>query len=116
MTPTHDHDIQPLRTLTRLSEPRVFTHEEALELMPLLMVITARTKKEINNLNAQLAYFKNRQDKTTELQDRINASMQTWSEKIRRLGAIPVSLCKVKIPGENGQYYWEYPEAKLYLH
>jgi len=116
MGPQHDNDILPLRTLTKLTEPRVFTHEEALELMPLLMVITARTKKEINNLNAQLAYFKNRQDKTTDLQDRISASIQTWSEKIRRLGAVPVSLAKVKIPGENGQYYWEYPEPKLYLH
>jgi hypothetical protein len=114
MTP--DTDLHPLRHLNRLNETRVFTHEEALELMPLLSVISTRTKKELNNLNAQLAYFKNRQDKTTEIQDKINLSMQTWSEKIRRLGAIPVSLCKVKIPGENGQYYWEYPENKLYLH
>ncbi len=102
--------------LNHLSEQRIFTHEEALELVSLLIVITARTKKELNGLNAQLAYFKNRQDKTAEIQDRINHSMQTWSEKIRRLGAIPVSYCKVKIPGETSQYYWEYPEAKLYLH
>ena len=116
MSETLEQLSVPLPQLNRLNEPRVFSHEEALELVSLLMVITARTKKELNNLNAQLAYFKNRQDKTTEIQDRINVSMQTWSEKIRRLGAIPVSLCKVKIPGENGQYYWEYPEAKLYLH
>ncbi len=108
-------ELQPLRQLTRLNEPKVFTHEEALELVSLLTVISARTKKELNNLNAQLAYFKNRQDKTTELQDKINACLQTWSEKVRRLGAIPVALCKVKIPGETGQYYWEYPENKLYL-
>ncbi|MBY0515806.1 MAG: hypothetical protein K2P81_02780 [Bacteriovoracaceae bacterium] len=115
MTTEFNNEIVPLRQLNRLSEPRVFSHEEALELVSLLMIITSKTKKELNNFNAQLAYFKNRQDKATELQDKINQSMQTWSEKIRRLGAIPVSLCKVKIPGEDGQYYWEYPEPKLYL-
>lgn len=115
MTHLTDSEIAPLRHLSLLSESRVFSHEEALELVPLLMVITTRTKKELNNLNAQLAYFKNRQDKTNELQNKISLCMQTWSDKIRRLGAIPVALCKVKIPSESGQYYWEYPENKLYL-
>lgn len=112
-----DKDIQPLRQLGRLTEPRVFTNEEALELIPLLMVISTRTRKELNALNAQLAYFKNGSEKALELQKRISEATQTWSEKIRRLGAIPVSICKVKIPGDAGQYYWwEYPETKLFLH
>ncbi len=110
-------NLENFQHLNLLSQGRMFSHEEAMELVPLLLVISSRTKKELNNLNAQLAYFKNRQDKTNEIQDKINQAMQTWSEKIRRLGAIPVSLCKVKIPGENGgQFYWEYPESKLYLH
>ena len=116
MNVDHSSDLLPLRYLNRLSESRVFSHEEALELVSLLMVITAKSKKEINNLNAQLAYFKNRQEKSNEMQERINQSLQTWSEKIRRLGAIPVSMGKVKIPGEGTTYHWEHPEAKLYLH
>lgn len=112
-----ENEPQPLRHLGRLNESRVFTNEEALELVPLLMIISTKTKKELNGLNAQIAYFKNRSDKANELQNKINLCMQTWSEKIRRLGAIPVSLCKVKIPGESGQHYWwEYPEPKLFLH
>ena len=110
-------DPQPqLRTLTHLDQPRLFTHEEALELVPLLMLISTRTKKELNGLNAQIGHFKTHSEKANELQDKINQTMQTWSEKIRRLGAVPLSLCKVKIPSDDGQYYWEYPEAKLYLH
>lgn len=100
-----------------MNESRIFTNEEALELIPLLMVISKRTRKELNNLNAQITHFKNGSDKAIELQSKINQSTQTWSEKIRRLGAVPVSLCKVKIPGETGQFYWwEYPETKLFLH
>ena len=110
-------DFEPnLRQLTHLNSPMTFTHEQAMELVPLLTLITAKTKKEINNYNAQLGHIKNRPDKGQEIQDKINLSLQAWSEKVRRLGAIPVSLSKVKIPGENGQFYWEYPEAKLYLH
>ncbi len=111
---THIENIS-LATLNRLDQTRVFSHEEALELVSLLMIITTRTKKELNNLNAQLAYFKNNSDKANELQHRVSLAMQTWSEKIRRLGAIPVSLAKVKIPGADAQYYWEYPEPKLFL-
>jgi hypothetical protein len=110
------HQVEaPLRHLNRLTESRVFTHEEALELVPLLIIITTRTKKELNNLNAQLAYFKNSAEKTNEIQNKLNASIQTWTEKIRRLGAVPVSLGKVKIPGETSQYFWEHPEPKLFL-
>lgn len=112
-----DNQSHSFRQLGRLDESRIFSNEEALEMIPLLMVISTRTKKELNNLNAQIAHFKNGSEKAQELQNKINSSMQTWSEKIRRLGAVPVSLCKVKIPGEAGQFYWwEYPEAKLFLH
>lgn len=105
------------RHLGPLNESRIFSNEEALELIPLLMVISTRTRKELNALNAQLAYFKNGSEKAIELQGRINLAAQTWSEKIRRLGAVPISLCKVKIPSETGQHYWwEYPESKLFLH
>jgi hypothetical protein len=101
--------IQPLNSL------KVFTHQEALDLLPLLLRISEKTKKALNNYNAQLAYFKNRSDKSQELQEKINSEIQTWSEKIRRLGAIPVQFLKVKVPSEQGFFYWEYPSTSLYL-
>jgi hypothetical protein len=104
-----------LQQIHFLNQSKIFTHEEALNLVPLLSTITLKTKKELNNLNGQLAYFNNRQDKTNEIQNRINLSIQVWTEKMRRLGVIPINLGKVKIPAEIGQYFWEYPENKLYL-
>lgn len=116
MTTPETHSLTQLPQLNRLDQPRLFTHEEALELLPLLMLISTRTKKELNGLNAQIGHFKTHSPKANELQDRINQCMQIWSEKVRRLGAVPLSLCKVKIPSDEGQFYWEYPENKLYLH
>jgi hypothetical protein len=100
-----------------LNQTKNFSHEEALELVPLLQLISSKTKKELNVLNSQLSFFKTNSDKAQSIQEKINLSLQTWSDKVRRLGAIPVSLCKVRIPGEDGQHFlWEYPESRLFMH
>jgi chloramphenicol 3-O-phosphotransferase len=105
-----------VRTIYPLNQSKVFTHEEALEMIPLLMHISAKTKRELNVLNSQLSFLKTNSDRAQLIQDKINQSLQTWSDKIRRLGAVPVSLCKVRIPGEESHYLWEYPENRLYMH
>jgi hypothetical protein len=80
------------------------------------MHISAKTKRELNVLNSQLSFHKTNSDKAIAIQEKINTILQGWSDKVRRLGAIPVSLCKVRIPGEEGQYLWEYPENRLFMH
>lgn len=112
MEPTFDN----VRSIFPLNKTKTFTHEEALELVPLLMHISAKTKRELNVLNSQLGFLKTNSDKAQTIQEKINLELQAWSDKIRRLGAIPVSLCKVRIPGEEGTYLWEYPENRLYMH
>lgn len=109
-------NLDNVRTIYPLNQTKTFTHEEALELIPLLMHISSKTKRELNVLNSQLSFFKANSDKALAIQEKINISLQSWSDKIRRLGAIPVSLCKVRIPGEEGHYLWEYPENRLFMH
>lgn len=108
--------LDNVRTIYPLNQSRTFSHEEALELVPLLQHISAKTKRDLNVLNSQLSFFKTNSDKAQAIQEKINLSLQSWSDKIRRLGAIPVSLCKVRIPGEEGHYLWEYPENRLFMH
>lgn len=109
--------LDNVRNIYPLNQTKTFSHEEALELVPLLMHISAKTKRELNILNSQLSFFKANTDKAQDIQEKINYSLQAWSDKIRRLGAIPVSLCKVRIPSEEGQHFlWEYPENKLFMH
>ena len=109
-------DLENVRTIYPLNQSRSFTHEEALELIPLLMHISSKTKRELNVLNSQLSFFKTNSDKGQAIQEKINTSLQSWSDKVRRLGAIPVSLCKVRIPGEEGHFLWAYPENRLFMH
>lgn len=108
--------FENVRNIYPLNHSKTFSHQEALDLIPILQHISAKTKKELSVLNSQLAFTKNNSPKAIELQEKINQSLQVWSEKVRRLGAVPVALCKVRIPGEEGQYLWEHPENKLFLH
>lgn len=109
-------NFENVRQITPLNQSRTFTHEEALELIPLLMHISAKTKRELNVLNSQLSFLKTNTEKAQSIQEKVNQTLQSWSDKVRRLGAIPVSLCKVRIPGEDAQYLWEYPENRLFMH
>ena len=108
--------LENVRQIYPLNQSKNFSHEEALELVPLLMHISSKTKRDLNVLNSQLSFFKTHSDKGQAIQEKINVSLQTWSDKVRRLGAIPVSLCKVRIPGEEGHFLWEYPETRLFMH
>lgn len=109
-------ESENVRSIYPLNQSKTFTYEEAMELIPLLIHISSKTKREVNVLNSQLSFVKNNSDKAISIQEKINQELQNWSEKVRRLGTIPVSLCKVRIPGVDAQYLWEYPEKKLLMH
>jgi hypothetical protein len=107
--------LENIRNIYPLNQNKTFSHEEAMELVPLLMHISAKTKRELIVLNSQLSFLKTNSEKAQLIQEEVNETLQSWSDKVRRLGAVPVSLCKVRIPGEQGQFLWEYPENKLIL-
>jgi hypothetical protein len=108
--------LDNVRTIYPLNQSKTFSHEEALELVPLLQHVCAKTKRDLNLLNSQLSFFKTNTDKAQAIQEKINLALQRWSDKVRRLGAIPESLCKVRIPSEEGHYLWEYPDNRLFMH
>ncbi len=111
-----ESNVENIRNIYPLNQTKTFSHDEALELVPLLMHISSKTKRDLNLLNSQLSFFKTNSEKAQVIQEKINLSLQAWSDKVRRLGAIPVSLCKVRIPGDAGHFLWEYPENRLFMH
>lgn len=105
-----------MRSIYPLTQTKTFSHDEAFDLIPLLTHLCSNTKKELNSLNTQLTMLKTNSEKAQNIQNQINVSIQSWSDKVRRLGGIPVSLCKVRLPSEEGHYFWEYPENRLFIH
>ena len=74
-----------------------------------------KSKNKINALNSRLEYYKAQPDLADTIQTDLNAEIQKWSEKTRRLGAIPLALFKVKIPAATGHFVWEFPSVELTL-
>jgi hypothetical protein len=103
-------------TIYPLNQEKHFEEDEALELVNLFVAITSKAKNEINSLNSQLEYHKTMPEQADAIQFRLNQAIQKWSEKVRRLGGIPIALYKVKIPAGTGYYTWEFPSADLEYH
>ena len=88
-----------------------FRVEEAEHLIDLFLKITRRSRTTVVNLKSRIQYFHGRKEKVAEIQEQINAEVQKWSEKIIKLGGVPVSLWKVRIPGIGNQdFVWEFPK------
>lgn len=102
-------------SIQNLTQNKTFSFEEAEDLISLLNLISGKTKRELNLLNSQLQFIKKDTEKAQAIQTKINIQLQGWSDKVRRLGAIPISLCKVQIMGDKEKYFWEYPEKKLFI-
>ena len=74
-----------------------------------------------NSKNEAKNYFKQSREgllkdinlKKDALDKELNKEIQKWSEKVRRLGGIPLSLYQVKIPADNGSFFWEFPSADI---
>ena len=65
-----------VRSIFPLNQSKNFSHEEALELVSLLMHISSKTKRDLNLMNSQLSFVKVNSDKATEIQDKINTTLQ----------------------------------------
>jgi len=105
--------VENLVQIYPLDERKNFSNTEAEDLIPLLTFICSKTQKQLGQLDARMSYFRGRIDKCQEIQNEMNDVLQLWSEKVRRLGLIPISLNKVRIPSEEGNFVWEYPSKVL---
>jgi hypothetical protein len=109
-------ELANVRTIHPFNRTKIFGQQEAVDLIPLLVHISAKSKRELNLLNSQLGFVKANSERGIVLQNKIHMNLQAWSDKIRRLGLIPVSPHKVRIPGEDCHFIWEYPDKKLSIH
>ena len=102
-----------VHNIYHLNQEKKFSEDEAYNLVNLFLAITPKAKNAINGLNSRLEYHKAVPEEADLIQMELNVQIQKWSEKIRRLGGIPLSLYQVKIPANNGFFKWEFPQADI---
>lgn len=104
------HSIYPM------NETHCFHEDEAYELVNLLYVVTQKTKNTVHALNSQLEFHKAMPHQADNIQRELNLEISKWSDKVKRLGATPLALFKVKIHAHEGYYIWEFPSAEIEHH
>lgn len=105
-----------VHNIFNLNSQKSFTEEEAYQVLNLLMLITNKAKNKINALRSQIDYNKNMPGQAMGFEKKLNEELQKWSEKVRRLGGIPLALYQVKLPAQDGFYLWEHPKSELEFH
>lgn len=105
-----------VHTIYPLHQEHNFSEDKAYELVNLFMAITQKAKNTVHGLNSQLEYHKAMPEQADAIQIRLNHEISKWSDKIKRLGGVPLALFKVKIPADQGYYIWEFPSADIEHH
>jgi len=105
-----------VHNIFNLNSVKSFSEDEAYELLNLLYIITTKAKNKIQGLNSQLEFNKAIPSQAEGFEKMINTEIQKWSDKVRRLGGTPMALYQVKIPSDNGFFFWDFPQVELEFH
>lgn len=82
-----------------------------------IRVISRFTQSISAEVNLAMNHLDNLSDlnseKAKELEKRIDQNIQTWNQKVERLGGISRGLWLVDFDAGDGYYCWKYPEAEI---
>lgn len=106
------------RVVFTINRRGVFSLEEAQRILPVVRRITQEFSAKVELLIARLETLQLNQTETIcALEKQVNDLIQTWNDKIRKLGADPRGLWVVDFGCGDGYYCWKHPEADiLYWH
>jgi hypothetical protein len=95
---------------------RMFTYEEARELLPRVMEITREAVERVDTLLAETESLST-EDVPDEVMDQYNEIVDRWAAAILDLGIDVKGLWLVDFDCGSGYYCWKYPEPALqYFH
>ena len=106
------------RSMITINRRGVFSLEEARFILPIVRRITLEFSAKVELLIARLETLQLNQTETIcALEKQVNELIQTWNDKIRKLGADPRGLWVVDFNSGEGYYCWKHPESDiLYWH
>ena len=106
------------RGMITINRRGVFSLSEAQHILPVVRRITAEFSAKVELLIARLETLQLNQTETIcALEKQVNELIQTWNDKIRKLGADPRGLWVVDFNSGEGFYCWKHPEHDiLYWH
>ncbi len=94
-------------------DPRVFSLTEAQALFPLVRNITQRAAESLVPVQRQLKVLPRGSQELANAEQRYQAAVNAWLNKIRRLGLVVKGLWLVDFDTGDGYLCWKYPELTL---
>ncbi len=102
------------RGVVTISRKGIFSLREAKEILPVIRKITQEFSQKVEVLIARLETMDPSQTaEVFKLETLVNTLIQSWNEKIRKLGGQPKGLWLVDFDSGEGYFCWKFPEADI---
>jgi hypothetical protein len=93
---------------------RIFTIDEARDLLPLVYHITEEAHKIVKKMIHRLEALQGSDlVLAAEIEAKINFEVTRWQNKVVRLGAVPKGMWLADFDCGNGFYCWKFPENNI---
>lgn len=92
---------------------RVFTLQEARDLLPLVRRVTADAVSQVHSQINRLEALTEEDSEFEEVRSLIDATVNLWIENVENLGAEVKGLWLVDFDNGQGYYCWRFPEDEL---
>ncbi len=97
-----------------INTSRVFTADEAQDLLGIIYKITKHHSELVKGLIGKVDVRQKSNDpESWKLEQEINVHIETWKNKVQKLGLVPRGLWIGDFPTEDGYYCWKFPEQKI---
>lgn len=91
----------------------IFTLEEAGQLLPVILRLTKYHSKKVDALISRLETEYPQGRGGSAIEEEINSLINSWHDKIKKLGAVSKGLWLVDFDSGDGHFCWKYPEEEI---
>lgn len=103
-----------MENIFQLGRQKVYSLEEVQQLIPLVVKITRTYSTQVEALIRQIdAIGSSNEEATQRLEKQINELVETWQNKIEKLGGLSRGLWLADFDSGDGYYCWKFPEERI---
>ena len=104
---------QSITQIGSCEEPRLFSLEEAEQLLPLVQRITIEAFAELQPIRHKLENLLSTDPRLVAVENEYERVVKRWVNKMERLGLVVKGLWLVDFDTGDGYLCWKYPELRI---
>jgi hypothetical protein len=93
-----------------------FTIQEAQQVLPIIFKLTKKYSEEVTALMERLSSLDSEKNGLEDkIEAQVNQLIQTWQNKMSKLGALPKGLWLLDFDSGDGYFCWKFPERQIHF-